>query len=105
MTGRALPKVAGDLTIEPVSRYTCLALELLLSAFAAGTPAHAQSRRPPYDAGAIHRQIQRSIQLQRQALQSLTELGQAARLVRNAWIELRAALNGMSNRRTSLPTR
>jgi hypothetical protein len=38
MTGRALPKVAGDLTIEPVSRYTCLALELLLSAFAAGLP-------------------------------------------------------------------
>lgn len=47
MTGRALPNVAGDLTVEPVSRYTCLALELLLSAFAAGTPAHAQSRPPP----------------------------------------------------------
>jgi hypothetical protein len=42
MTGRALPNVAGDLTVEPVSRYTCLALELLSSAFAAGTPAHAQ---------------------------------------------------------------
>jgi hypothetical protein len=84
-----------SLDTGPVSR-TCLALALLLSAFAAETPAYAQSRRPPYDAAEIQRQIQKSVQLQRQALQSLTDPGQAERLVRNAWTELPAALNGMT---------
>ena len=85
-----------SLDTGPVSRYTCLALALLVGAFAAVSPALAQSRRPPYDAAEIQRQIQKSIQLQRQALQSLTDPGQAERLVRGAWTELRAALNGMT---------
>ena len=85
-----------SLDTGPVSRYTCLALALLVGAFAAVSPALAQSRRPPYDAAEIQRQIQKSIQLQRQALQSLTDPGQAERLVRSAWAELRAALNGMT---------
>ena len=85
-----------SLDTGPALRYTCLALALLLSAFAAETPAHAQSRRPAYDPAEIQRQIQKSVQLQRQALQSLTDSGQAERLVRNAWTELRAALNGMT---------
>lgn len=79
----------------PVWRYSWLALALLLGAIASASPALAQSGRPRYEAADIQRKIQKSLELQRQALQSLNETARADTLVRSAWTELRAAQHEM----------
>lgn len=80
----------------PVRRYIRLALAMVLwlGAIAWASPALAQSGRPLYDAADIQRKVQRSLTLQRQALQSLSD-PQAVTLVRSAWTELRAAQHEM----------
>ena len=79
----------------PVWRYSWLGMALLLGAIASTSPALAQSGRPRYEAADIQRKIQKSLELQRQALQSLGEPARADTLVRSAWTELRAAQHEM----------
>ena len=79
----------------PVRRYVRLAMVVWLGAIAWAAPAVAQSGRAQYDAADIERKVQKSLSLQRQALQSLSDSNQAATLVRSAWTELRAAQHEM----------
>jgi hypothetical protein len=58
-------------------------------------PVAAQSSKPPRDPAAIQRKVQRSAELQRQALEALGNPAQALRLVRNAWTQLKAAQDDM----------
>ena len=51
----------------------------------------AQSGKPPRDPAAIQRKIQRSANLQRQALEALSEPGEAEKLAKNAWGQLKSA--------------
>ena len=78
----------------PGLRYRCLGLALLLTLLASAS-AVAQARRPQYDVADLQRKVQRSAELQRQALQSLTDPRKAESLVRGAWTELRAAQHEM----------
>ena len=54
-----------SLDTGPVPRYTCLALALLLSAFAAETPAHAQSGRAtgPQCLDGVRRNLEEAVRL------------------------------------------
>jgi hypothetical protein len=58
-------------------------------------PALSQSGRPPYDQAEIQRKIQKSVGLQRQALQALSDAKRAEGLLRSALTELRAAQHEM----------
>jgi hypothetical protein len=78
----------------PGLRYRCLGLALLLTLLASAS-AVAQAGRPQYDVAELQRKVQRSAELQRQALQSLADPRKAEGLVRQAWTELRAAQHGM----------
>lgn len=51
----------------------------------------AQSIAPPRDPAKIQRKVQRSASLQRQALEALSEPAKAARMVANAYAELKSA--------------
>ena len=79
----------------PVRRYFRLAMVLSLGAVAWAAPALAQSGRAQYDPADIQQKVQRSLSLQKQALQSLGDSNQAVTLVRSAWTELRAAQHEM----------
>ncbi len=68
---------------------------VLLAAIAAASPALAQSGRPRYDPAEIQRKVQKSAELQRQALQTLTDPRRAEGLIQSAWTELRAAQHEM----------
>jgi hypothetical protein len=68
---------------------------VLLAAIVAAPPALAQSGRPRYEAAEIQRKVQKSAELQRQALQALTDPRRAEGLVQSAWTELRAAQHEM----------
>jgi hypothetical protein len=84
-----------SLESRPVRRYVPLAMVLWLGAVAWASPALAQSGRGQYDATDIQRKVQKSLTLQKQALQSLGDSNQAVTLVRSAWTELRAAQHEM----------
>jgi len=51
----------------------------------------AQSTRPPRDPANIQRKVQKSAELQRQALQTLSDPAKAAKLVGGAYTELKSA--------------
>ncbi|MDO8475205.1 MAG: hypothetical protein Q7W02_03235 [Candidatus Rokubacteria bacterium] len=70
----------------------CLALA---AALAAVPSAVAQVSKPPRDPVLIQRKLQQSAALQREALQTLKDPGQAERLVKNAWTELKSAKDDM----------
>ena len=80
--------------VPPGLRYSCLVVALLLTLLASAS-AVAQAPRPQYDVAELQRKVQRSAELQRQALQSLADPRKAESLVREAWTELRAAQHGM----------
>lgn len=86
-----------SLDAGPIWRCSRLGVVVLCGAIVAGSPALAlaQSGRPPHDPAEIQRKIQRSAELQRQALQSLSDPDRAEALVRKAWTELRAAQHEM----------
>jgi hypothetical protein len=75
-----------------MSRVLPLVLTIMLLLMAAPVSSIAQPRRTSLD---IQAQIQRSAELQRQALQILTEPERAERLIGNAYAELHAALSTM----------
>ena len=77
----------------PVRRYVRLAMVVWLGAIAWAAPAVGQ--RAQYDAADVQRKVQKSLSLQKQALQSLSDSNQAVTLVRSAWTELRAAQHEM----------
>ena len=64
---------------------------LALGIFAVVSPALAQASRPPRDPIEIQKKIQKSAELQRQALQNLTDPTRAERLITDAAVELQAA--------------
>ncbi|HTI53553.1 MAG TPA: hypothetical protein VMC04_04930 [Verrucomicrobiae bacterium] len=84
-----------SLDAGPVRRFCSLVAAVLLGALVAASPALSQSGRPRYDPAEIQRQVQKSVQLQRQALQSLSDPGRTEGLLRSAWTELRAAQHEM----------
>ncbi len=63
--------------------------------FTALTSAAAQSRQTPRTSLEIQTRIQKSAELQRQALQSLNDRRQAEQLIDKAYVELRGALSSM----------
>jgi hypothetical protein len=71
------------------------ALIVVAVLMAISSAAAAQSPRPPRTSGDIQAQVQKTAELQRQALQSLTDLGRAERLISNAYAELQTALSAM----------
>ena len=81
------------MSLDSPQRYSCLGVLLLLGALAVTSSAVAQS--PQYDQAGIQLKVQKSVDLQQQALQSLTDPPRAERLVRGAWTELRAAQHEM----------
>jgi hypothetical protein len=82
-----------SLDSAPGWRYACLGVLVLLGALAVSSSAVAQA--PRYDQAGIQLKVQKSVDLQRQALQSLTDPPRAERLVRGAWTELQAAQHEM----------
>jgi hypothetical protein len=54
-----------------------------------------RSSKPPRDPAKIQQKLQRSASLQRQAMQTLNDLGQAETLVKSAWSELKSAQDDM----------
>lgn len=84
-----------SLDTDPIWRFWCLGAVVLLAAIVAALPALAQSGRPRYESAEIQRKIQKSAELQRQALQALTDPRRAEGLVQSAWTELRAAQHEM----------
>jgi hypothetical protein len=84
-----------SLDAGPVWRCWCLGAVVLLAAIVAAPPALAQSGRPRNEAAEIQRKVQKSAELQRQALQALTDPRRAEGLVQSAWTELRAAQHEM----------
>src|ERR1700738_3614757 len=86
---------AMSLDAGPVWRFWCLGAVVLLAAIVAAPPALAQSGRPRYESAEIQRKVQKSAELQRQALQALTDPRRAEGLVQSAWTELRAAQHEM----------
>jgi hypothetical protein len=82
-----------SLDSPPGRRYSCLGVALMLAALAFTSSARAQS--PQYDRTEIQMKVQKSADLQRQALQSLTDPPRAERLVQGAWTALRAAQHEM----------
>src|SRR5260370_42478389 len=59
------------------------------------SPVHAQTVRHRYAPAEIQRKVQKSAELQRQALQNLTDPRRAEGLIQSAWTELRAAQHEM----------
>ena len=55
----------------------------------------AQSGKPPRDPATIQRKVQRSADLQRQALEALSDPARAAKLVGSAYTELKSAHDDM----------
>jgi hypothetical protein len=84
-----------SLDAGPVWRFWCLGAVVLLATIVAAPPALAQSGRPRYESAEIQRKVQKSAELQRQALQALTDPRRAEGLVQSAWTELRAAQHEM----------
>jgi hypothetical protein len=75
--------------------------------FASVVPAATQSSKPPRDPAGIQRKVQRSAELQRQALQGLNDAPQAEKVVWNAFNQLKSAYDDMvvnaTNARTPDP--
>jgi hypothetical protein len=71
---------------------TVLALAALVASVSS---TFAQSGKPPRDLANIQRKVQRSAELQRQALEALSEPARAARLVGSAYTHLKAAQDDM----------
>ena len=71
---------------------TVLALAAMLASVSSTA---AQSGKPPRDLAKIQRNVQRSADFQRQALEALSEPTKAARLVGNAYTHLKAAQDDM----------
>src|SRR2546425_262654 len=71
---------------------TVLALAAMLASVSSTS---AQSGKPPSDLAKIQRNVQRSAELQRQALEALSEPAKAARLVGSAYTQLKAAQDDM----------
>ena len=71
---------------------TVLALAAML---ASASSISAQSGKPPRDLAKIQRNVQRSADFQRQALEALSEPAKAARLVGSAYTQLKAAQDDM----------
>jgi len=67
----------------------------LVVALTGASSAIAQSPRPTYDPADIQKRIERSSDLQRQALRSLGDLTSAEQLVRRAYDELQAAQSAL----------
>jgi hypothetical protein len=67
---------------------------LVLGLIAVASPAVSQSR-PPRDPAEIQKKIQKSAELQRQALQTLTDPARAERLTTSAYAQLEAAYTEM----------
>ena len=84
-----------SLDAGPVWRFCSLVAAVLLGALVAAPPALPQSGRPPYDQAEIQRKVQKSVGLQREALQALSDPKRAEGLLRSAWTELRAAQHEM----------
>ena len=82
---------------EPVmERRSVIAMVLALAAVvAAVSPAAAQLSKSPRNAASVKGKLEKSAELQRQALQALADLGRAERLVGNAHEELRSAKDDM----------
>jgi hypothetical protein len=59
------------------------------------SPAATQLSKPPRNPASVKEKLEKSAELQRQALQALADLGRAERLVGNAWAELKAAKDDM----------
>jgi hypothetical protein len=62
---------------------------------ASACPAVAQSTRPPRDPTIIQRKVQRSADLQRQALENLSDPARAGKLARSAYTDLKSAQDDM----------
>ena len=75
-----------------MSRVLPPVLTLMLLLMAAPASTIAQPRRTSAD---IQAQVQKSAELQRQALESLTDPGRAERLISNAYAELQSAMSTM----------
>ena len=84
-----------SLASGPGPRYSCLGALLLLGTLVLACSSLARAQSLPYDQAEIQRKVQRSAELQRQALQNLTDMARAEGLVKNAWTELRAAQHEM----------
>ncbi|HEY3116379.1 MAG TPA: hypothetical protein VGK54_06535 [Chloroflexota bacterium] len=72
-----------------------VALALIVVAILMAMSSGAAQPQAPRTQIDIQRQIQRSAELQRQALRSLTDSGRTEQLIDNAYAELRAALSAM----------
>ena len=72
-----------------------VALVALSTIIASVTPAAPQPSKPPRDPVAIQRKVQRSMELQRQALQGLSDPPQAEKVVWNAFNQLKSAYDDM----------
>ena len=59
--------------------------------FAFASPGLSQSSKPGRDSAAINRKIQQSANLQRQALEALSDPARAEKLVKNAYVQLKSA--------------
>jgi hypothetical protein len=79
--------------MSKLTNFTAMGLALAVVLVTA-SPAAAQSSKS-HDPSVTQRKLQRSAELQRQALQALTDLGSAERLVKNAYDELKAAKDDM----------
>ena len=68
---------------------------IVIAVLMAMSSAAAQPSQPPRTSGEIQAKVQQSVELQRQALQSLTDPGRAERLIDNAYAALDAAMSAM----------
>jgi hypothetical protein len=85
-----------SLGVGSVWRFCGFTVAVLLGALVAPSPGLSQSGRPPYDQAEIQRKVEKSVGLQRQALQALSDPKRAEGLLRSAWTELRAAQHEMT---------
>ncbi len=70
-------------------------IPILVALLAFVSSPFAQSGKPPRDLAAIQRKVQRSADLQRQALGALSEPTKAVRLAESAYTQLKAAQDDM----------
>ncbi len=88
------PRTSERAAANALRRPVVLVLALL-AVLAGVPPAAAQSSRPPRNPVDIQRKIEKSAELQRQALQTLANPGQAEQLIWKAYAELKSAHNDM----------
>jgi hypothetical protein len=86
------------MTVAAMSGHTRLtAVVFALTIVLATAPAAdaQRSSKPPRDPAKIQQKLQQSASLQRQAMQTLNDLGKAETLVKSAWGELKSAQDDM----------